>query len=107
MFVIEGVNQREAIASMPGIERVTIDLLIEEAKELVDLGIPAIALFPVTPADLKSLSASEAFNPQGLAQRAVRALKQAVPAIAVITDVALDPFTTHLTQAKQPVVLVK
>lgn len=95
MFVIEGQNQRQTIASMPGIERLSIDLLIEEAKELVDLGIPAIALFPVTPLELKSLCASEAFNPQGLAQKAVRALKAAVPEIAVITDVALDPFTTH------------
>lgn len=95
MFVIEGTNLREVIPSMPGIERVSIDLLIEEAKELVKLGIPALALFPVTPSELKSLCASEAFNPQGLAQKAVRALKQAVPQIAVITDVALDPFTTH------------
>ena len=95
MFVIEGHNQREKISSMPGIERVTIDLLIEEAKELVELGIPAIALFPVTPAELKSLCASEAFNPQGLAQKATRALKQAIPELAVITDVALDPFTVH------------
>ena len=95
MFVIEGQNQRQLIPSMPGIERLSIDLLIEEAKELVELGIPAIALFPVTPMELKSLCASEAFNPQGLAQKAVRALKAAVPQIAVITDVALDPFTTH------------
>ena len=95
MFVIEGQNQREAIPSMPGITRMSIDLLLEEAKELVELGIPAIALFPVTPSELKSLCASEAFNPQGLAQRAVRALKHVVPNIAVITDVALDPFTEH------------
>ena len=95
MFVIEGQNQRQSIPSMPGIERLSIDLLIEEAKELVELGIPAIALFPVMPLELKTLCASEAFNPQGLAQKAVRALKAAVPEIAVITDVALDPFTTH------------
>jgi porphobilinogen synthase len=95
MFVLDGSDQREPIASMPGIERLSIDLLVTEAQQLVKLGIPAIALFPVTAAALKSLCASEAFNPQGLAQRAVRALKQAVPELAVITDVALDPFTSH------------
>lgn len=95
MFVLEGVNQKEAIPSMPGVERLSIDLLVKEAHELVELGIPAIALFPVTPMQAKSLCASEAFNPQGLAQKAVRAIKQAVPNIAVITDVALDPFTSH------------
>ncbi|WP_340680988.1 porphobilinogen synthase [Paraglaciecola sp.] len=95
MFVIEGEKQREAIPSMPGIERVSIDLLVEEAKELLGLGIPAIALFPVTPAHLKSMCASEAFNPNGIAQKATRALKLAVPGIAVLTDVALDPFTVH------------
>lgn len=95
MFVLDGVNQKEVIPSMPGVERLSIDLLIKEALELVDLGIPAIALFPVTPMQAKSLCASEAFNPDGLAQKAVRAIKQAVPDIAVITDVALDPFTSH------------
>ncbi|MDN4502113.1 porphobilinogen synthase [Alteromonadaceae bacterium BrNp21-10] len=95
MFVVEGKNRHEAIASMPGIERVSIDLLIKEAHELVSLGIPAIALFPVTPMALKSDCASEAFNPEGLAQKAIRALKQQVPDIAVISDVALDPFTSH------------
>jgi porphobilinogen synthase len=95
MFVLEGQNQREPIASMPGIERVSIDILLEEAEQLVNLGIPAIALFPVTPVEKKSLDAAEAYNPDGLAQRAVRALKQAVPELGVITDVALDPFTTH------------
>ncbi|WP_333607002.1 porphobilinogen synthase [Arsukibacterium sp.] len=95
MFVIEGVNQRQSIASMPGIERLSLDLLLEEARELADLGIPAIALFPVTPAECKSLQAEEAWNPQGLTQRAVVALKAAVPELGVITDVALDPFTTH------------
>jgi len=95
VFVLEGENQREAIASMPGVERKSIDLLMEEAQELVDLGIPAIALFPVTPGDKKSLMAEEAYNPNGLAQRAVRALKTKFPQLAVITDVALDPFTTH------------
>lgn len=95
MFIIEGDNQREAIASMPGIERLTLDLLLQEAKELVALGIPAIALFPVTPTDQKTLMAEQAYNPDGLVQRAVRLLKQHVPELGIITDVALDPFTTH------------
>ncbi|XQW85073.1 porphobilinogen synthase [Thalassotalea piscium] len=95
VFVLEGENQRESVSSMPGVERKSIDLLLEEAKELVELGIPAIALFPVTPSDKKSLMAEEAFNPDGLAQRAVRALKAHFPELGVITDVALDPFTTH------------
>jgi porphobilinogen synthase len=95
MFVLEGVNQKESVSSMPGVERLSIDLLVKEAHELVELGIPAIALFPVTPMQAKTLCASEAYNPDGLAQRAVRAIKQAIPNIAVITDVALDPFTSH------------
>ncbi len=95
VFVLEGENQREAISSMPGVERKSIDLLLEEAQELVDLGIPAIAIFPVTPMECKSLMAQEAYNPDGLAQRAVRALKAKFPQLGVITDVALDPFTTH------------
>ena len=95
MFVLEGKNQREAISSMPGIERLSVDLLVKEAKLLHKLGIPAIALFPVTPKSAKSLDAREAWNPDGLAQRAVKALKNAVPELGVITDVALDPFTTH------------
>ena len=95
VFVLEGENQREAIASMPGVERKSIDLLLEEAQELVDLGIPAIAIFPVTPANAKSLMAEEAYNPDGLVQRAVRALKGKFPELGVITDVALDPFTIH------------
>ncbi|WAK02841.1 porphobilinogen synthase [Methylobacter sp. YRD-M1] len=95
MFVTEGANQREAIASMPGIERVSLDLLLEEAHTLYDLGIPAIALFPVTPLDKKSDDAAEAYNPDGLAQRSVRALKKALPELGIITDVALDPFTSH------------
>jgi len=86
---------REAIASMPGVERVSIDELLKLAGEAVALGIPALALFPVTPPEAKSLDAAEAWNPQGLAQRAVRALKAAYPQLGVITDVALDPFTTH------------
>jgi porphobilinogen synthase len=95
MFVLDGDNQKQAVPSMPGVERLSIDLLVKEAIELVGLGIPAIALFPVTPMQAKTLCASEAYNPQGLAQKAVRAIKQAVPDIAVITDVALDPFTSH------------
>ncbi len=95
VFVLEGSGQREAIASMPGVERLSIDLLVEDAREVSRLGIPALALFPVTPISAKSLDAREAFNPDGLAQRAVRALKDAVPELGIITDVALDPFTTH------------
>lgn len=95
MFVLEGKNRTESIPSMPGIERISIDLLIKEAETLVELGVPAVAIFPVTPIDLKTECASEAFNEQGLAQKAVRALKEYVPDIAVITDVALDPFTSH------------
>ncbi len=94
-FVIEGQGQREAVASMPGVERLSIDLMVKQARELVDLGIPAIALFPVTPLSAKSELAEEAFNPDGLAQRAVRAIKDACPSLGVMTDVALDPFTTH------------
>jgi len=95
IFVVEGNNKRETIESMPDIERLSIDQLIIEAKELVDLGIRSVALFPVVPEEKKSLTAEEAFNEDGLAQRAVRALKQNSPELAVITDVALDPFTTH------------
>jgi porphobilinogen synthase len=95
VFVLEGENQREAITSMPGVERLSIDLLLDQARECVELGIPAMALFPVTPAEKKSLDAVEAWNPDGLAQCAVRALKDAFPDLGVITDVALDPFTTH------------
>ncbi len=95
VFVLEGSGQREAIPSMPGVERLSIDLLLEQAKEIQHLGIPAIALFPVVAADRKSLLAEEAFNADGLVQRTVRALKDALPELGVITDVALDPFTTH------------
>ena len=95
VFVLEGENQREAVASMPGVERLSIDLLLKDAEECVQLGIPLISLFPVVPAEKKSLDAAEAYNPDGLAQRAVRAIKQAFPQLGVMTDVALDPFTTH------------
>jgi porphobilinogen synthase len=95
MFVIEGASKRESVASMPGIERVSIDELVREAEQLMALGVPALALFPVTPGDAKSLDGREAWNAEGLMQRAVRAVKKAVPELGVITDVALDPFTTH------------
>ncbi|MGB0360823.1 MAG: porphobilinogen synthase, partial [Endozoicomonas sp.] len=95
LFIVEGIRQRQVVTSMPGIERLSIDLLLEEAAELVALGIPAIALFPVTAADKKSDLAEEAWNPEGLVQRAVRALKTSFPELGVITDVALDPFTSH------------
>ncbi len=95
VFVIEGRGEREAVPSMPGIERLSIDLLVEQARELVTLGVPAIALFPVVGSERKSLLAEEAYNPDGLAQRAVQAIKDAVPELGVMTDVALDPFTTH------------
>ncbi|MEH6582623.1 MAG: porphobilinogen synthase [Halioglobus sp.] len=95
VFVLEGTGQRQAIPSMPGIERLSVDLLVEQAREIHSLGIPAIALFPVVAAERKSLLAEEAYNPDGLVQRAVRTLKDALPELGVITDVALDPFTTH------------
>jgi porphobilinogen synthase len=95
MFVIEGHNQREPVDSMPGVERVSIDQLLIEAGQCVELGIPAIALFPVVSQDKKSDDAAEAYNPDGLAQTAVRELKKAQPELGVITDVALDPFTSH------------
>lgn len=95
MFVLMGKDRREAVDSMPGVERLSIDLLLEEAQRLYDLGIPAIALFPVVSQDAKSLCAAEAYNSEGLVQRAVKALKAHVPELGVITDVALDPFTTH------------
>ena len=95
VFVIEGSKQRVAVPSMPGVERLTVDELLREAEAVVGLGVPAVALFPVTPAEAKSLDGREAWNPDGLAQRAVRALKEALPGLGVVTDVALDPFTTH------------
>ena len=95
MFVTEGTYQKEEISSMPGVYRYSLDLLLEQADEINQLGIPAIALFPVTPTDKKSVDAAEAYNPEGLAQRSVKALKSAFPDLGIITDVALDPFTTH------------
>ena len=95
VFVLEGDGEREPVASMPGVDRLSIDLLVQAAREIHGLGVPAVALFPVTPPSAKSEDAREAYNPDGLAQRAVRALKDAIPDLGVITDVALDPFTTH------------
>ena len=95
MFILMGKGRRESVDSMPGIERLSIDLMLEEAQYIANLGVPAIALFPVVNQDAKSLCAAEAYNSEGLVQRAVRELKQHVPQIGVITDVALDPFTTH------------
>lgn len=95
VFVIEGENETEQVASMPGVERMSIDLLVKEAKELASLGVPAMALFPVTPMDAKTEFAEESYNPDGLAQRAVKAIKDACPEMGIMTDVALDPFTTH------------
>jgi porphobilinogen synthase len=95
VFVLEGDEQRQPVASMPGIERHSIDYLLREAEQILELGVPAMALFPVTPPERKSEDAREAYNPDGLAQRTVRALKERFPELGVITDVALDPFTTH------------
>ena len=95
VFILDGNNRREAVPSMPGIERLSIDLLLKEAEEWVELGIPALALFPVTPMESKSLDAAAAWDPEGIVQRAVRALRDRFPELGVITDVALDPFTTH------------
>ena len=95
MFVLEGEGQREAVPSMPGVERLSIDLLTERAREAFELGIPAIALFPVVGEAKKSLDAAEAYSPDGLVQRTVKALKTALPELGIITDVALDPYTTH------------
>ncbi|HEY8009575.1 MAG TPA: porphobilinogen synthase [Rudaea sp.] len=94
-FVIEGEGQREPVASMPGVARLSIDEVLKLAAECVQLGIPALALFPSPPAAVKTLDASEAWNPQGLFQRAARALKARFPELGLIGDVALDPYTTH------------
>ncbi|MEA5513438.1 porphobilinogen synthase [Nodularia sp. UHCC 0506] len=95
MFVTEGEGQKVEIASMPDCYRFSLDLLLKEIKEVYDLGINAIALFPVVPEELKDDTGTESFNPDGLVQRTVKAIKEAVPEIIVMTDVALDPFTTH------------
>ncbi len=95
VFVLDGKNQREAVGSMPGVERLSLDLLLREATEVHGLGVPAMAIFPVIEPGKKTDTAEEAFNPEGLVQRTVRALKQELPGLGIITDVALDPFTVH------------
>jgi porphobilinogen synthase len=95
VFVLEGTQQREAVASMPGVERLSLDLLLPEAELLLRLGVPAIALFPVTAPEAKSDDARAAYDPEGLVQRTIRTLKQEFPELGVITDVALDPYTSH------------
>ena len=95
VFVLEGNARSEAVASMPGVQRQSVDGLLKTAAECVELGIPALALFPVVEPSLKTLEAAEAYNPDGLVPRAVRALKAAFPQLGVITDVALDPYTSH------------
>ena len=95
VFVLEGEGRREDVTSMPGVQRQSVDLLLQTAAECVQLGIPAIALFPVVDQSRKSLDAAEAWNPDGLVPRAVKALKAALPELGVITDVALDPYTSH------------
>lgn len=95
VFVHEGVNTSEPVASMPGVSRMTVDLVVQEAKALEALGVPLIALFPVVPQEKKNLDGSEAFNPDGLTPRTVKAIKSACPNLGVMTDVALDPYTSH------------
>ncbi|GBL44209.1 porphobilinogen synthase [Sulfuriferula multivorans] len=95
VFVLDGAGRSEAISSMPGVNRISLDILLEVAAQCVSLGIPAIALFPVIEPGLKTLGAEEAFNPDGLVPRTVRALKQRFPGLGVITDIALDPYTSH------------
>ncbi len=95
VFVLEGEGRSEKVASMPGVERQSLDILLQTAERAVNLGVPALALFPVIDASLKSLGAEEAFNSHGLVPRAVKALKREFPDLGVITDVALDPYTSH------------
>ncbi|MBE5212827.1 porphobilinogen synthase [Pectobacterium quasiaquaticum] len=95
VFVMEGINHRQEVPSMPGVYRMTIDVLLKEAEEIAKLGVPVLSLFPVIEADKKSLYAEEAYNPDGLVPRTIRALKDAVPELGLLTDVALDPYTTH------------
>ena len=95
VFVLDGANRREAVASMPGVERLSLDLLLPVAEDCVKLGIPVMALFPVIDASLKTPDGKEALNPDGLVPRVVRALKKEFPDLGVMTDVALDPFTSH------------
>jgi len=95
LFITDNSERREPVPSMPGVDRINLEELVKEAREVSQLGIPAIALFPVITPKLKSDQAEEAFNPDGLVQRAVRALKQSLPQLGVITDIALDPYTSH------------
>ena len=95
VFILDGANQRQQVSSMPGVERVSVDLLLKVAEEAVSLGIPMLALFPVVDASLKTYDGIEATNPEGLVPRAVRELKQRFPELGIMTDVALDPYTTH------------
>jgi porphobilinogen synthase len=95
VFVIDGQNRNEAVPSMPGVERLTVDALLRQAERCVELGVPAIALFPVVDTKLRTADAGEAFNPDGLAPRTIRALKSRFPQLGVITDIALDPYTSH------------
>jgi len=95
VFVIEGKNRREAVPSMPGVERLTVDGVLDHAARCVELGVPAMALFPVVDSKLRTADAREAFNPDGLAPRAIRALKDRFPQLGVVTDIALDPYTSH------------
>ncbi|XYQ54673.1 porphobilinogen synthase [Pectobacterium carotovorum] len=95
VFVMEGINHRQEVPSMPGVYRMTIDVLLKEAEEIAKLGVPVLSLFPVIEADKKSLYAEEAYNSDGLVPRTIRALKDAVPELGLLTDVALDPYTTH------------
>jgi porphobilinogen synthase len=95
VFVIEGQNRTEAVASMPGVTRYSVDLIVDRVKEAADLGIPAVALFPNTPRELRTEDAREAFNPDNIVCRAVRAIRKAVPEIGIMCDVALDPYTSH------------
>ena len=95
LFVIEGTNEREPVSSMPGVERLSIDLLVAEARRAEELGIPMIALFPNLATDLRTPGGEQAWNPEGLIPRAVRAVKEAVPQLGVMTDAALDPYTSH------------
>ena len=95
VFIIEGENQRAPVPAMPGVERLSIDLLIEEARTILELGIPALALFPVTPDEKKTADGREAWNPDALVQVTARELKSTIPELGIVADVALDPFTTH------------
>ena len=95
VFVLDGANREEPVASLPGISRMSVDLLLREAERCIELSIPAVALFPVVTNELKSSDGSEAWNPDGLVPRAVRSLKERFPELGVITDVALDPYTSH------------